>query len=166
MGVIVKEKNKGSGEWWIYVHHNSRKKTKKIGDHDLAQDVAQKIRARLALKDFGFMAQKKDPVPTFKEAARLWLAEPQNWRESTRETYVFNLEKHIFPKLGKVPMNTLTRSKLKAFFAGLIKTGMSPNTVALIRAPIQGVICLAMDRPTRCRTWPSRTDNHAPWSNP
>jgi len=145
MGVIVKEKVKDSGEWWIYVHHNGRKKTKKIGGQDLAQAVAKKIRARLALQDFGFMAQKKDPVPTFKEAARLWLAEPQNWRESTRETYVFNLEKHIFPKLGKTPINILARKKIKAFFNDLIKGGMSPNTVALIRAPIQGVLCLALD---------------------
>lgn len=145
MGVIVKEKVKGSGEWWIFIHHNGRKKTKKIGDQELAETVAKKIRARLALKDFGFMAEKKDPVPTFKEVARLWLAEPQNWRESTRETYIFNLKKHIFPKIGKIPIHILTRKKLKAFFSGLIKGGMSPNTVALIRAPIQGVISLALD---------------------
>lgn len=145
MGVIVKEKIPGSGEWWIYIHHNGRKKTKKIGAQELAEQVAQKIRARLALKDFGLMVQTKIKAPTFKEAARLWLAEPQNWRESTRETYIFNLEKHVFPKLGKDPINTLTRKKLKAFFAGLINTGMSPNTVALIRAPIQGVMRLALD---------------------
>ena len=145
MGVIVKEKIRGSGEWWIFTYHNGRKKTKKIGDQELAENIAQKIRARLALEEFGFMAPKKDPVPTFKEAAFLWLAEPQNWRESTRETYIFNLEKHIFPKLGKVSVNILTRKRLKAFFNGLIKSGISPNTVALIRAPIQGVLCLALD---------------------
>ena len=145
MGVIVKEKVKGSGEWWIFIHHNGKKNTKKIGDQDLAETVAQEMRARLALKDFGFMTEKKEPVPTFKEAARLWLAEPQNWRESTKETYVFNLEKHIFPRVGKAPVNALTRKKLKSFFNSLIKTGMSPNTVALIRAPIQGVLCLALD---------------------
>lgn len=145
MGVIVKEKVKGSGEWWIFIHHNGKKNTKKIGDQALAETVAQEMRAHLALKDFGFMAEKKDPVPTFKEAARLWLAEPQNWRESTRETYIFNLEKHIFPKIGKKPVNTLTRKRLKAFFNGLTNAGISPNTVALIRAPIQGVLCLALD---------------------
>ena len=70
MGVIVKEKVKGSGEWWIFIYHNGRKKTKKIGDYDLAENLAQKIRARLALEDLGFMAQKKDPV-RLKEGLRV-----------------------------------------------------------------------------------------------
>lgn len=91
------------------------------------------------------MATKKSPAPTFKEAARLWLAEPQSWRESTREAYIFNLEKHVFPKIGITPVDRLTRKKLKVYFNSLINTGMSPNTVALIRAPIQGVLSLALD---------------------
>lgn len=145
MGVIVKEKVKGSGDWWVFVYHRGRKKTKKIGDYETAEQVAQKIRARLALENFGFMAPKKEPALTFKEAAGLWLAEPQDWRESTREAYIFNLEKHVFPKIGKIPIDELTRKKLKTFFNGLVNTGMSPNTVALVRAPIQGVLSLALD---------------------
>jgi len=145
MGVIVKEKVKGSGEWWVFVHHKGRKKTKKIGDYQTAEQVAKKIRARLALEDFGFMAPKKEPALTFKEAAGLWLAEPQDWRESTREAYIFNLEKHVFPKIGKIPIYELTRKKLKTFFNGLINTGKASSTVAGIRAPIQGILSWALD---------------------
>jgi len=47
MGVIVKEKEKGSGEWWIFVFYNGLKKTKKIGkDKKLALEVAEKIKKR------------------------------------------------------------------------------------------------------------------------
>lgn len=145
MGVIVKEKVKGSDEWWIFVHHNNQKKTKKIGDKETAEKVAEKIRAKLTLKDFGFIEKKKTPGPTLKELAKLWLAEPQEWRQSTRENYIFNLEKHVYPKLGKRSIDDLSRKDLKSFFNELIKSGMAPNSVAVIRAPINGVLMFAVD---------------------
>lgn len=145
MGVIVKEKVKDSGVWWIYVHHNGRKKTKCIGtDQALAETVAEKIRAKLALAEFGFI-EKKTAGPTFKEVAKLWLAEPKQWRESTRANYVFSLEKHVYPKIGQRPIGTITRKKLKTFFHQLINNDMAANTVALIRAPISGVFTFALD---------------------
>ena len=50
MGVKVREKPNGSGEWWVFIHHNGIRKSKKIGkDNKLARDVAKKIEAKLAL---------------------------------------------------------------------------------------------------------------------
>jgi len=145
MGVIVKEKVKGSGVFWIFIHHNNQKKTKKIGDQELAEAVAEKIRAKLTLNDFGIMHTNKDPAPTFKEVSKLWLAEDHEWKESTEETYIFNLEKHIYPKFGKRAVNTITRKDLKNYFSDLRKNGTSANTVALIRAPLNGVFVQALD---------------------
>jgi len=50
MGVKVREKPNGSGEWWVFIHHNGIRKSKKIGrDKILAQYIAKKNEAKLAL---------------------------------------------------------------------------------------------------------------------
>jgi integrase len=44
MGVKVREKPKGSGNWWIFINHQGKRKSKKIGkDKCLAREVAKKI---------------------------------------------------------------------------------------------------------------------------
>ena len=50
MGVRVREKPKGSGEWYIFISHQGKRKSKKIGkDEKLAREVAEKIKAKLVL---------------------------------------------------------------------------------------------------------------------
>ena len=66
MGVKVREKVKGSGEWWIFISHNGQRKSKKVGkDKKLALEAAKKIEARLLSgADFGCNEeQKKETKP-------------------------------------------------------------------------------------------------------
>ena len=56
MGVKVREKNKGSGVWWIFIDHQGRRKAKKIGkDKRVAEQIARKVEAKLALGDMGLV---------------------------------------------------------------------------------------------------------------
>jgi integrase len=44
MGVKVREKPKNSGNWWVFIDHQGRRKAKKIGkDKRVAMEVAKKI---------------------------------------------------------------------------------------------------------------------------
>ena len=44
MGVRVREKPKGSCIYWIFINHQGKRKSKKIGaDEKLANEVAEKI---------------------------------------------------------------------------------------------------------------------------
>jgi len=61
MAVIVREKKKGSGEWWVFINHQGKRKSKKIGDKRTANSIAKEIRARLARGDMGMV---KDKAPT------------------------------------------------------------------------------------------------------
>jgi integrase len=46
MAVNVREKPKGSGIWWIFINHQGKRKSKKIGtDCKIAREVAKKIEA-------------------------------------------------------------------------------------------------------------------------
>ena len=144
MGVKVRQKVKGKGNpWWVFISHNGKRTSRKVGDKKASEAVASTIRAKLQLGEFGFEGQ--EPAPTFKEHAKMWLALPHGWRESTRENYLNILKNHIMPAFGSIPINEIKRKNLKLFFDKLLSDGVASNTVALIRAPINGVLSHALD---------------------
>ena len=72
MGVTVRQKTKGKGKpWWVFIAHNGKRASKKIGDKRAAETVASEIRAKLQLGDFGF--EKEKPIPPFKDYAETFL---------------------------------------------------------------------------------------------
>ncbi|UCF02846.1 MAG: site-specific integrase [Deltaproteobacteria bacterium] len=145
MGVKVRERPKGSGVWWIFIDHQGKRKSKKIGlDKDLANDVAKKIEAKLVLGEFN-IEQEKAPCPSFKKCAEYWFSLPHDWRESTRINYRSNLNKHIYPVLGKQKLDTIKRKDLKEFFDSLLIKGMASETVAGVRTVVSGVLSYAVE---------------------
>jgi integrase len=144
MGVRVRQKIKGKGNpWWVFISHNGKRASRKVGDNKAAEKVASTIRAKLQLGEFGFDDNK--PVPTFKEHAKVWLALPHDWKESTRESYQNNLNIHILPVLGSMPVNEIKRKDLKSFFDKKYSEGLNLNTIKLIRAPINGILSYAVE---------------------
>ncbi len=54
MSAVVREKKKGSGEWWVFIRHQGRRGSKKIGSSKTkALAVADIINIRLALSQVG-----------------------------------------------------------------------------------------------------------------
>jgi integrase len=144
MGVRVRQKTKGKGNpWWVFITHNKKRTSRKVGDKKAADAVASTIRARLQLGEFGFEDPK--PAPTFKDHAKLWLALPHDWKESTRENYLNNLNNHILPVFGSIPVNEIKRKDLKAFFDKKYTERLNLNTLKLIRAPINGILTYAVE---------------------
>ncbi len=61
MGVIVRQKVKGKGNpWWVFVAHNNKRISRMIGEKKAAEEVANKIQARLALGEFDIDEEKRD----------------------------------------------------------------------------------------------------------
>jgi integrase len=73
MGVKVREKIKGSGEWWVFIHHKGIRKSKKVGDEETAIEVAKMLEAKITLKDFKMNSDDDKPTPLFKTYSKLWL---------------------------------------------------------------------------------------------
>ena len=48
MAVIVREKKKGSGEYWVFINHNGKRRSKKVGSKKAANAVKREVEARLA----------------------------------------------------------------------------------------------------------------------
>jgi integrase len=144
MGVKVREKPPGSGIYWVFINHEGKRRSKKIGKLETADKVAGLIDARLKLGQFEF-DDKKPTGETFKAVADLWLALPHDWKEATRESYNAALKSHIAPVLGKRPIGEITRKELKLFFDKLFSGGLSMPTLKTIKAPLAGVFAYALE---------------------
>jgi integrase len=149
MGVKVREKPIGSGEWWIFINHNGRRKSKKVGrDKKTAIDAAKKIEAKLTLKDFD-LTDDSDRTETldFKTYATIWL---ENYvkplrRKTTYERYRSLLKIHVFPVLGAKKVDEIRRSDIRDLILLKKKAGVSRSTLNLIRDAISGPLNFAFD---------------------
>lgn len=150
MGVRVREKPKGSGVWWVFISHQGRRRSKKVGSEAAALEVAEKVQALITLGEFKIKGKDKkvgaQDVPTFRACAERWLGLPHEWKESTLENYRGIFEKYVYPRMGGWRMDSIRRKDIKDFLDDLlVKRKLSLSTVRLIKAPVSGVFHHAVD---------------------
>lgn len=148
MGVKVREKQKGSGIWWIFIDHRGRRKAKKVGkDKKVALGVAKKIEAKLVLGDMGLVEKKQVTVSTFEEYSHTWitLTVAVTCKPSTESDYKGILKNHVLPVFGKTPVNEINKFMVKNFLMKKIKDGYASSTVTHIKNAVSGVLNLAID---------------------
>jgi len=146
MGVRVRQKTKGKGNpWWVFVSHNGKRTSRKVGDKKAAEVVASKIRAKLQLGEFGFEEQK--PVPAFKEYADKWINinVPATCKESTVRDYKDILRLHVLPAFGDLMITDITRGKVKDFLLDKVNNGYAKSTASHMKDVVSGVLNKALD---------------------
>jgi integrase len=147
MGVKVRERPKGSGDWWVFIDHQGDRKAKKIGrDKRLAVDVAKKIEARLVLGDLELL-ESKEKIPYFNDYCQLWLDDyiKPTRRSTTYQRYTSVLKLHVGPIIGKIPLDQIKRSHIRNALLNISKKGLSKSTVSMARNVISGTIEYAME---------------------
>ena len=148
MGVKVREKKKGSGVWWIFIDHQGRRKAKKVGrDKKVAENIAKKVEAKLALGDMGLVENKTVAAATFEEYANTWktLTVPATCKPSTVSDYQGILKNHVLPVFGKTTVNEINRFMVKRFLMKKITDGFASSTVTHMKNAVSGVLNLAVD---------------------
>jgi len=146
MGVKIRQKIKGKGQpWWVFISHNGKRTSRKVGSKDAAVKVAQKIEAQLKLGDFGF--EKEKPIPTFEDYAKSWIENtvPATCKPSTTRDYQDILDKHVYPVFKNDKIDGITRGKVKDFLLSKINDGYAKSTVAHFKDVVSGVLNKALD---------------------
>jgi len=141
MGVRVREKIEGSGVYWVFIAHQGRRTSRKVGDHKAANEAARKIQARLTLGKGAFSDVKtKPPAPTlqqyFKTFERAYRA---TLKSTTWSSYETSMRVHILPNFGQLCLDDLTRVEMKEFVAELVEKGLARDSIRLILA-VLGII--------------------------
>jgi len=120
MGVKVREKVKQSGVWWVFISHNGRRTSRKVGSEKAALEVARKIEAKLILGKPAF--QDKPPVPTLQRYYETY-EKPSlsgSVRGTTGRIYRTAFELHILPVLGSKRLDEITRLDVERLVTHLL----------------------------------------------
>jgi integrase len=133
MAVKVRERPKGSGEWWVFIDHQGKRK-------------AKKIEAKLTLGDMG-ITEDKPIIPLFKDYAELWLHGYIKGlrRHSTFTRYQDILTRYIYPTMGGKLLSEIRRGEIRDLLLKLHKGGLSKSTVTLVKDVISGPLSFAVD---------------------
>ena len=144
MGVTVREKDKGSGVWWVFINHDGRRKAKKVGSKRAARQVAEKLEEKLAGKEFNL---NEASAPLFKELAEAWLeiTVPATCKPSTCKDYEVILRLHVGPVFNQRPVDKITRLEVKDFLLGKVRDGYAPSSVTHFKNAISGVLNRAVE---------------------
>ncbi|MFC1866558.1 tyrosine-type recombinase/integrase [Thermodesulfobacteriota bacterium] len=148
MGVTVRQKAKGKGKpWWVFVSHDGKRTSRRIGDKKAAEEVASTIRSKLQLGDFGFEEKQRKAIPTFKLYAEAFMNtySAMNHKESTQESYRSALDLHILPYLGDMDLDAITRKDVKEFINEKNKDDLSAGTVRNLKAYLSAILSEAVD---------------------
>jgi integrase len=140
MGVRVKFHK---GAWWIFIHHEGRRRAKKIGDRDAAKRIAQQVRERLAGEELHLPRMDGE---TLEQYASAWLeCASGNLKASTVRFYRDNLRRHILPLLGTRSLGAISRSDARDLIASLRKKGLKLNTIKGIARTLSTVLSQAVE---------------------
>lgn len=143
MGVTVRQKTKGRGEpWWVFIAHNGKRKSLKVGDKAAAEALASELRQKLKGGSFNIAPAPK--TLTFGEYARKWIDRSIHLKHSTLINYEVILKHHVTPLIDK-PLDQVARMDIKELIAERQKAGKSPKTVRNIKAFISSVLSNAFE---------------------
>jgi integrase len=133
------------GKWWVFIDHAGKRKAKCVGDKKTATVVAQKIEARLALGDFGVMAEKERRP--FDAYFRAWLDSyvRAHCKESTLAGYETAYRLYLAPAFGQKDIAEISREEVKQLAYGLLAKGKSRPYVKGTLAPLSGMFNHAVE---------------------
>ena len=146
MGVSVRQKVRGKGQpWWVFITHNGKRRSRKIGTKAAAKRIAAEIQEKLTRQEFNL--EKEKPVPTFKEYSDKWLKDyvSVSCRESTYEEYNGILKNHVLPVFEDKPIDQVSRGAIRDFLLSKIKDDFSKSRVGLFKDVLSGVLGYALD---------------------
>jgi integrase len=142
MPATVREKVKGSGRWYVIVHHNGQRKSAVASDKRQAETTAREINRRIL--EGTFQLNNDDFTQTFATYSEIYIANT-TIKPSTLADYKSMLKKHINPFFGNKQIDKITRLDIKNFLRQKLKDGLTISTVEHFRACISNVFDVALD---------------------
>jgi len=147
MGVTIRQKSKGKGKpWWVFISHQGKRTSKRVGDKRAAEKVASQIRSQLNLGKYDF--EPKRSIPLFKDFAQGYLetTSAMNHKPSTRQSYESALEHHINPFFGNIRIDEIERRHIKQFVQDPdLNKVLSPASIRNLKAYISSILSDAVD---------------------
>jgi integrase len=146
MAVKVQKRN---GAWYVFVYHDGKRRARRIGTRQAAEEVRRRIEARLAAGEFSLETDPDVPqIPTLKEYSDKWLKEfaEVSLKHSTIGRHKQLLNSYLLPRFGDIEITKIARDDLKTFLAEYATASkLSRNSVRLILSCVRTILNHAIE---------------------
>jgi len=141
MGVKVREKVKGSDDWWIFINHKTHRSAKHAGDYKTAEILAELIRAKLTLGEFAPPAPTA-VAPILRIYSPTWLSDQVAGilDDATHERYGYVMARDILPALGNLPVDQIEPKHVRNLINKLVKDGRTTKSISLTRTVLSSCL--------------------------
>jgi integrase len=137
---------RGPKRWRLRIHLGTRADGSRATYSETFKGSARDADRRLAELVTGFDALEET------QHARTFAQLVAEWREvvapaleaSTRRSYLGNLERHVLPRLGAIPVAKITVAELERLYRELGETGLKPATVHQVHSVLSSVLSTAV----------------------
>ncbi len=145
MGVKIREKIPGSKIWWVFVAHNGKRTSRKVGDKKAAEKVAKRIQARLVL---GELPESKPPLPTLADYYERFKTTYMKTaiKESSYIVYESCFRLHILPELGRIRLDQIYRERMEEFISVLMKKDLAKDYIRVILGSLRVLMNNAIEK--------------------
>ena len=103
-------------------------------------EVRKKIASLVLQSDLGLLAKESDIL--LRDWLREWITSYVNVKDNTLARYQVDIEQHIAPALGNIPLRNLRTTHIQLFYNHMLKNGMSPKSLK----NLHGVLHEALER--------------------
>lgn len=150
MGVKVKQQAGKSG-WWVFINYQNKRKKKRFSEKKAATEFARNIEAKIKWAEANgnpvVLLKEAAAIPTVKAYSDNWLKTyvEGNCKHSTAENYRQVCTKHLYPTLGKLSLDEVSRGAIKQLVATWNGQGLKKRTILNILTPLREMYNHAID---------------------
>lgn len=131
-GTVTKKRNRWFICYYIGKDSNGKWKQKWEGSWDTKKEAERVLRSRIEELESTF--ERKAEQSTTAVFLQYWMrvyCEPR-LAANTIRGYRVNLEKHIYPRIGDIPLNRIKPSDIQKLYDELLASGLSGTTVRYV----------------------------------
>src|SRR5438270_3459956 len=154
---MKKQKRRGKGEGSIYQRKGDKRwvgsfrtedGSRKYVYGDTYAEALEKLRKAQREHQQGMLVTGPQTTITLRNYLEDWLEIVRRpaLRVSTYVRYRGNLDNHILPKLGHIPLRKLTTEHIEAFYAMKLKEGLSPRSIRGMHGLLHSALDHAVQR--------------------
>jgi integrase len=126
MGVKVREKVKGSGEWWVFINHQGKRKSKKVGPKDEALQVKKELEAEIEKGTFGIRS-----CPTFNRLFNEFVLN-KPIRDQSIKAYERLHKNYLKKSIGAKPIDQISYEDLARIPFGKVSNAHRDNIMTVV----------------------------------
>ena len=142
--VVVGNSNcRQSGVFWIFINHQGKRVSRKVGGKAAAKEVAKKIKAKLILGQDAFPKPEPEPEPKlptledyYEHIKKTYLETAT--RRTTQRAYETSF-KHILSALGTKRIDEITKTDVRTLIASLVQKGQAKASIQICVSHLRSI---------------------------